>query len=224
MQYQFDVELATEYGIDEAVFVHNLYFWIKHNEANGRHIAEYEGVTRVWSYNSMAAFSILFPFWTHRQMERIVKSCRDKGLVITANLNEDKKNRTLWYAVTEKVVLHYTKQCNVSHGSVKCISNIYNNINLSTDSNTDIEDAPLSTKRVKSEGEGKTAYGEFGYVKLTDKELQRLIEKYGKETTAKAIEYVDMHAAKTKNKNGWKDWNAVIHNCIRNNWGGVKDD
>ena len=222
MQYQFDVELASEYGVDEAIFIHNLYFWIKHNEANGTHIMEYEGITRVWTYNSMAAFSILFPFWSHRQMERIVKSCKDKELVITANLNEDKKNRTLWYAVTEKVVLHYTKQCNVSHGSVKCISNIYNNINLSTDSKPD-NNAPHSTECVKSGGEKASAYGEYKWVKLTNSALNKLIEKYGAELTAKAIEFVDLQAEKTKNRNGWKSWSAVIHNAIRNNWGGIND-
>lgn len=222
MQYQFDVELASEYGVDEAIFIHNLYFWIKHNEANGINVAEYEGVTRVWTYNSMAAFSILFPFWSHRQMERIVKSCKDKELVITANLNEDKKNRTLWYAVTEKVVLHYTKQCNVSHGSVKCISNIYNNINLSTDSKPD-NNAPHSTECVKSGGEKASAYGEYKWVKLTNSALNKLIEKYGAELTAKAIEFVDLQAEKTKNRNGWKSWSAVIHNAIRNNWGGIND-
>ena len=222
MMYQFDVELAEQYGVDEAIFIHNLYFWIKHNEANGTHIMEHEGITRVWTYNSMAAFSILFPFWSHRQMERIVKSCKDKELVITANLNEDKKNRTLWYAVTEKVVLHYTKQCNVSHGSVKCISNIYNNINLSTDSKPD-NNAPHSTECVKSGGEKASAYGEYKWVKLTNSALNKLIEKYGAELTAKAIEFVDLQAEKTKNRNGWKSWSAVIHNAIRNNWGGIND-
>ena len=222
MMYQFDVELAEQYGVDEAIFIHNLYFWIKHNEANGSNVAEYEGVTRVWTYNSMAAFSILFPFWSHRQMERIVKSCKDKELVITANLNDDKKNRTLWYAVTEKVVLHYTKQCNVSHGSVKCISNIYNNINLSTDSKPD-NNTPHSTECVKSGGEKASAYGEYKWVKLTNSALNKLIEKYGAELTAKAIEFVDLQAEKTKNRNGWKSWSAVIHNAIRNNWGGIND-
>ena len=222
MIYNFDTELAAEYGVDEAIFIHNLYFWIRHNEANRTHIMEHEGVTRVWTYNSMAAFSILFPFWSHRQMERIVKSCKDKELVITANLNEDKKNRTLWYAVTEKVVLHYTKQCNVSHGSVKCTSNIYN-YNISTDINTDSIIAQ-STECVKSDVETASKYGEYKWVKLTDSELEKLIEKYGAELTAKAIEFVDMQAEKTKNRNGWKSWSAVIHNAIRNNWGGIKND
>ena len=222
MTYQFDTELAEQYGVDEAIFIHNLYFWIWHNEANGKNIIEHEGVTRVWSYNSMAAFSIIFPFWSHRQMERIVNSCREQGLVITANLNKDKKDRTLWYAVTEKVVMHYTKKCDTPHGTVKCIDNIYN-INLSTDKKPYIEVSAHSTERVEKAEDKATKYGEYKWVKLTDSELQKLIEKYGRELTARAIEFIDLQAEKTKNRNGWKSWSAVIHNAIRNNWGGIKD-
>ena len=59
MTYSFDCRLAEKYGVDEAIFLHNLYFWIvRKNEANGRH--HHEG--RTWTYNSMAAFARLFPF------------------------------------------------------------------------------------------------------------------------------------------------------------------
>ena len=121
---------------------------------------------------------------------------------------------------TEKVVMHYTKKCDTPHGTVKCIDNIYN-INLSTDIKPYIEEN--TPERAEKSEDKATKYGEYKWVKLTDSELQKLIEKYGRELTARAIEFIDLQAEKTKNRNGWKSWSAVIHNAIRNNWGGIKD-
>ncbi len=210
MQYQFDVRLAKDFGVDEAIFCHNLYFWCLRNEANGENIREYEGKTYAWSYNSMEAFSQLFPFWTKRQIERIVKSCREKNLVIAVNFADSPYDRTLWYAVTETVVSTYANGDMTFPRTVKCKDSIYN-INNLTDSKPDSIVRPRK-------------YGENGWVKLTDDELQKLIEKYGEVKVAKAIEYIDLQAEKTKNKNGWKSWRAVLQNAIKNNWGGVADE
>lgn len=230
MMYQFDTNIAKLYGVDEAIFVHNIFYWVAHNEANGTNLKEHDGVVYAWTHNSLKAFSIIFPFWSHRQLERIVKSCIDKKLVIAVNHNEDKTDRTLWYTVTDLVVsiyangeMHSTKQWETFHRTVKCIDNIYN-INLSTDIKPDNKQEDTSVTGMIEKAEAhKTSYGEYKWVKLTDSELEKLIEKYGAELTAKAIEFVDLQAEKTKNRNGWKSWSAVIHNAIRNNWGGIKD-
>lgn len=73
MDYSFNAEIAQIYGVDEAVFIHNLYWWIAKNEANGRHY--HDG--RTWTYNTMKAFAELFPFWSERQLSRIIHKLRD---------------------------------------------------------------------------------------------------------------------------------------------------
>lgn len=40
MVYSFDSRIAELYGVDEAVFIHNLYFWISKNIANGHQYRE----------------------------------------------------------------------------------------------------------------------------------------------------------------------------------------
>ena len=85
MTYSFDCKLAEKYGVDEAIFLHNLYFWIVKNEANGRH--HHEG--RTWTYNSMAAFARLFPFWSKRQVERIIRNLVANGALLEGNLSFD---------------------------------------------------------------------------------------------------------------------------------------
>jgi len=65
-------------------------------------------------------------------------------------------------------------------------------------------------------------YGEYGWVRLTADEKAGLIAKYGEDTFAAAVKYIDESAQSTGNKNKWRDWNLVLHKCIRLNWGGVK--
>ena len=41
------------------------------------------------------------PFWSRRQIERIVKNLKDKGVLLTANYARDSHDRTLFYALDE---------------------------------------------------------------------------------------------------------------------------
>lgn len=95
----FDAELAREFGLEEAVMINRFAFWIQKNEANGLHF--HEG--RYWTYNSYGALCTLFPFWTLKQIRRIVASCERQGLLVSANFNEDKHDRTKWYALGDNV-------------------------------------------------------------------------------------------------------------------------
>lgn len=46
MKHIFDVEIAKKYGINVAVILENMSYWIKKNEANDKHF--YEG--KYWTY------------------------------------------------------------------------------------------------------------------------------------------------------------------------------
>lgn len=105
MDYSFNGEIAAMYGVDEAVFIHNLYWWIKKNQANGNNF--FDG--QYWTYNSIDAFCVLFPYWSKRQVERILKSLKEKGAIVTGNYNKAAYDRTTWYALTETVISIYAK-------------------------------------------------------------------------------------------------------------------
>lgn len=60
---------------------------------------------------------------------------------------------------------------------------------------------------------------QYGWVKLTDEQYDRLIQEYGLQKARAAIDYVDESAQTTGNKNKWKDWNLVVRKCIREGWG-----
>lgn len=65
----------------------------------------------------------------------------------------------------------------------------------------------------------RTEYGEYGWVKLSEQEHDRLVNEYGMSEVNRAIKYIDESAQRTGNKNKWKDWNLVLRTCIREGWG-----
>lgn len=96
--HYFDIKVAELYGVNCAVILQNLWHWIRKNEANGTNY--HDG--NYWTYNSTKAFKELFPYLSQKQIETALKKLRDEGIVITANYNEHKYDRTLWYAITEQ--------------------------------------------------------------------------------------------------------------------------
>ena len=96
MQHSFDVNVAKEFGILEAILLNNLEFWIAKNEANGTNY--YDGT--YWTYNSTKAFNELFPYVSQRQIQNALKKLKEKGIIQTGNYNKSSYDRTLWYAFT----------------------------------------------------------------------------------------------------------------------------
>lgn len=62
-------------------------------------------------------------------------------------------------------------------------------------------------------------YGQYGWVRLTEEEYERLQGEFGDEELRRCITYVDESAQSTGNKNKWKDWNLVLRKCHRDGWG-----
>ena len=107
MNHTFDVDIAIEYGADVAVIVSNLEYWIMKNKANKTHI--HDG--KVWTYNSVKAFSELFPYWTDNQIRRILATMKDKGIIETGNYNKLGYDRTIWYTFTDAFLLNHKSIC-----------------------------------------------------------------------------------------------------------------
>lgn len=100
-RHSFDPEVAEKVGLAAAVIYQNIAWWCEKNAANEKHI--HEG--RAWTYNSMAAFSALFPYLTAKQIRDALQVLRDSGLVVTGNFNSDPRDRTLWYSISGQLHL-----------------------------------------------------------------------------------------------------------------------
>lgn len=109
--FSFKAEYAIKYGIEEAIMIENLSYWIEKNEANKRHF--HDG--RFWTYNTADAFTKLFPFWSIPQIRRIMKSLEEKGVILVGEFNDSSYDRTKWYAFTDAFVEN--KQLDVTKSS-----------------------------------------------------------------------------------------------------------
>lgn len=100
MEHQFNVQLAQKYGIEEAILIHNLFFWINKNAANEKHL--YDG--NYWTYNTQKALSDLFPYIHETKIQRSLKKLCESGVIIKGNYNKNKLDRTCWYAFTKEAL------------------------------------------------------------------------------------------------------------------------
>lgn len=81
-------------------------------------------------------------------------------------------------------------------------------------------------ERARGEGADKPPtparrkYGQYGWVKLTEDEYNRLLSDLGQAELDRCIQYIDESAQGNGNKNRWKDWNLVLRRCHREGWGG----
>lgn len=107
MVYNFDVETAKEYGVDAAVFISNLQYWLLKNKANNKNYYD----NHYWTYNSLTALTELFPFWSIQNIKTILNNLKEKGVIIVGNYNKNKYDKTNWYAFAdEEKWLKITKQ------------------------------------------------------------------------------------------------------------------
>ena len=105
MIHVFDTDVAEKYGVNAAIILQNIGYWIKQNEANDTNF--YDG--RYWTFNSRRAYRELFPYLSERQINTAFEKLISDGVIVTGNYNKLAYDRTLWYALTQKgkCILHF---------------------------------------------------------------------------------------------------------------------
>ena len=161
-EYNFEIEDAIAFGVDEAIMLKNIKFWIAKNQANNKHF--YDG--KYWTFNSANAFTELFPFWTQKQIRRIIKSLIDQEVLIIGNYNKTPYDRTRWYTINISMLpkenYDVPKWENGDDNMVTPIPYINTDNKPNKKTNNNIKELPK--KEFK-------AYGEFKNVKLTDEQI-----------------------------------------------------
>ncbi len=95
IKMQFDPDIAAVVGVDCAIMHSNIDFWVDHNRRHA--LNEREG--SFWTYNSARDFVELFPFWTEKQVRRILRTLVEKGYLLRGNFNKKGYDRTGWYTL-----------------------------------------------------------------------------------------------------------------------------
>lgn len=211
MQHHFNVEIAQKHGVDAAIMLDNIHYWVQHAKANNNKF--HDG--KHWTYNSLKAFTELFPYWSTRQIERILKKLEDENLILTGNYNANTHDRKKWYTLTDLAEsyyksliclispngeMHNTKRGNASHKTVKwnspngemLINNTDNKpdnkhyIYPPTPNNSTLEQNPENKKNLGVKKEVEVEVESVGHTQIGDKVFLGNIEQHEK-TTAEII-------------------------------------
>lgn len=193
MQHSFDISIAKQYGIESAIILNNLHFWHERNKANNKHF--YDG--KYWIYNSVTAWMDLFPYLSRDKIKNALSKLREHKLVESANYNESKYDKTLWYGLTDfalsilqKSPMDFANTVNPIVDNAKPIP-IINTIDKTTIINN-------KTNATKVAGDISEVYGYFNQVNQTNhngdkkvtKGLQNILKEHSIESVKLVIDYM----------------------------------
>lgn len=197
MEHSFDINIAKEYGITEAILLKNIYFWVKKNALNKTNAQD----GRYWTFNSVKAFSGFFPYLNERQIKYALKKLKDCGLIITGVYNSDKRLRTLWYTLSDEALIllgenpenfvakdvsdDSTEQSQQPDKNVKCKEQ---NCTIELDKNVQADSTKLSDTLDKNV---KCTYTDINTDINADSNITARARKENSEKAANKIAYAD---------------------------------
>ncbi len=95
--HSFRVDIATKYGIAEAILLGYFYYWIVKNEISD--INFYDG--HYWTFSTIRELAKKHPYLSVPTIHRILRKLEDEGLILTGNYNKISYDKTKWYTLTE---------------------------------------------------------------------------------------------------------------------------
>lgn len=115
--HSFDIEIAQQLGINAAILLRHIGYWVQKNKANGEcfHDGYY------WTYSSYTAFADIFPYLGLKQIRTALARLKDAGFIITGNYNTYGRKNVIWYALTaegETLLYHSKTYLSCQNGSV----------------------------------------------------------------------------------------------------------
>lgn len=202
--HMFDPQIAKEYGVNAAIILQNLAYWIEHNRANETNF--HDG--RYWTYNSVKAFAELFPYLTDKQIRGALKKLEEGGMILVGNYNKSAYDRTRWYALSEKGLSIYTKgQMNFADRENENAPDGEPIPDINTDVTTVNKPDIGARKR-----ETRHKYGEYSNVLLSDTDLAKLKDEFPNDWQER-IERLSAYMASTGKS--YKSHLATIRNWAR---------
>lgn len=232
-KHYFDVDLAKKIGINASVIYENIVFWIDKNEANEKHF--HDGL--YWTYNSIKAFTTIFPYMSEKAIRNALKTLEEKGFILTGSYNKIGQDRTKWYALNPFV---QKGKCNWSKGQMHLVERAnafaqkgeplpYINTDIITDSIKD--NTNVLSKKNFSEQSDEIFFNELNNEETFQKKVapkKRFSIPTIEEVSAYCIErqnYIDsekFHSHYTSvgwkvGKNPMKDWKAAVRTWEKNN-------
>ena len=91
--------LARELGLNEALVLQQINYWIEINKKSGKNF--YDG--RYWTYNSIRAWQENdFDYLSVDTVKRTFVKLESQGFLLVGNYNKDPRDKTKWYTIKEE--------------------------------------------------------------------------------------------------------------------------
>ena len=206
MYHQFNTKIAKQYGLEESILLENIYFWVKKNKCNNQNYHN----EKYWTYNSIKAFSVLFPYMSESKIYRALKNLEENGLIEISDFNENRYKRPSWYTLTEKALKLYNDK-DLFQNETSTFQNetsiFQNEISSITDNKQQIENTD-NKQQIKETAKRFTI--------PTLEEIQNYCnERQNKINPEYFLDYYTARDWKFNNGGKMKDWKATIRNWER---------
>lgn len=96
-------KLASLIGLNEAIILQQIKYWINKNKELGRNFVN----GKYWTYNSVEEWKKQFPFWSNDTIRRTIQSLLKLELILVANHHTDPFKKSKWYTINDSALSHF---------------------------------------------------------------------------------------------------------------------
>jgi hypothetical protein len=194
LHHSFDVDLATQYSIEEAIIIHHFQHWIRVNQKLKRNWIE----ERTWTYQTREEIAAHFPYLDSDKIRRLCESLVKKKVLISKCHHKNKFDRTLWYAFeNESKFLNIEIDSNKSYERQICQMGLTNLPNGIDESAKCILDTDTKTDTITNKRESTHAHEDLfilGKVEMEKHHYDKLVSDLGQDRVDKTLANMDYYA------------------------------
>lgn len=203
----FSVDDAVQYGVEKAVILQNIRFWLEKVKANDKDDHKHDGY--YWTYNSARAFAEIFPYYNKSKVHRLLTQLEEDGAIISGNFNKAGYDRTKWYSMPEFSISNNcnTQIAEVQNGNSESATPIPYVI---TDSNPNVISNTISDEKTKTAKKKKHDIPDD--FTATEKQVEKC-NQYGVNVQEIIDGFDDFHSSKG---NQFVDWSKAFSTWITN--------
>lgn len=96
--HSFDLALACEYGVEAAILIRHLQFWIRHNKKKQKNFIN----GRTWTFQTLKEITDHLPYLKKDKVNRVMFYLVERKVIRVGHFHEKASNRTNWYAFEDE--------------------------------------------------------------------------------------------------------------------------
>ena len=101
ISHSFLVNEAVKHGVNKAIILQHIRYWLTQNRTNNKNIRE----DYVWTYISSASVVQVFPYFKQSTVRRWLVELEEDGILRSAKYNKKNYDNTKWYTIPKEFCL-----------------------------------------------------------------------------------------------------------------------